>query len=78
MAQSGGEARCAGGAGSDAVADAGFVIYGCGWLTMSRRWKLSRLFFIALFLLIIIAACAVAPEAAAPPPAVEEPAAPER
>jgi hypothetical protein len=43
---------------------------------MSRRWKLSRLFFIALFLL-IIAACAVAPEAAAPPPAAEEPAAPE-
>ncbi len=37
MAHPGGNAHRAGGVGSDAVADAGFIAYGSDWLGMSTR-----------------------------------------
>ena len=83
MAHINGIAYRAGGAGSDAVADAGFILYGCDWLEMSTRRNLYLL-LVGLALIAVSLACGLgsAPEASAPlsieqDPAAEEPAAPE-
>jgi hypothetical protein len=87
MAHADGNAHRAGGARSDAAADAGFILYRGDWLEMFKHRTLPWVAFPGLFLL-FITACAVAPEAAAPaeepavlemtaPAEVEEPAAEE-
>lgn len=75
MAQPGGDAHCTGGAGSDAVADTGFILYRGDWLEMFIRRNLPLLAYLGLFFLFIVA-CAVAPDAVAPEPAAPEMTAP--
>lgn len=74
MAQSCGNAHRAGGSRSDAVADAGFILYESNRLAMSTQRNLSLL-LVGLTLVIASLACGMgsAPEAP-PPPAAEEPA----
>lgn len=72
MAHSGGNAHRAGGAGSDAVADAGFIIYGFPWISMTtHRNLLFLLGGLALIAASLTCGLGAAQESAAPAPAGE-------